>query len=359
MIIEKTKGNPILSLYLSDRKAIIDHYLLKLSGPHGKLPSTLYESMHYSLSAGGKRIRPVLSIASCEAVGGTIEDVIPAAIAIEMIHTYSLIHDDLPAMDNDDLRRGKPTNHKVFGEATAILAGDGLLTLAFGILSNVGISDELVMSQGSQSGMKIPPPLSPLPQGEGRYEGTQANPPPLTGGGEGEGERRVFSGEKEVVDRRLRIIQEIALAAGPEGMVGGQHLDMENEGKNLDVRALEELHQRKTGALILAAVRAGGIAGGATEIQLQALTGYGTKIGLAFQIADDVLDVEGDVEDVGKSIGKDAKQNKNTYPAILGLTESKILARQLVNGALTALGSLDEKADPLRMIAEYIVDRKS
>ena len=266
-------------------------------GSPGKLPPTLYESMRYSLSAGGKRIRPILSIASCEAVGGMTEDVIPAAIAIEMIHTYSLIHDDLPAMDNDDLRRGKPTNHKVFGEATAILAGDGLLTLAFSILSGVSNS--------------------------------------------------------------MKIIHEIALAAGPEGMVGGQQLDIENEGKNIDVKALEELHRRKTGALILAAVRSGGIAGGAAETQLSALTDYGMKIGLAFQIADDILDLEGDVEYIGKSPGKDVKQNKNTYPALLGLAESKIVARNLVDEALEALESFDEKAVPLRMIAEYIIDRKS
>ncbi|MEK6538330.1 MAG: polyprenyl synthetase family protein [Nitrospirota bacterium] len=297
MIIEKTKDNSILNSYLREKKTLIDRYLMMFLGSPGKLPPTLYESMRYSLSAGGKRIRPILSIAACEAVGGRTEDVIPAAIAIEMIHTYSLIHDDLPAMDNDDLRRGKPTNHKVFGEATAILAGDGLLTLAFSILSGVSNS--------------------------------------------------------------MKIIHEIALAAGPEGMVGGQQLDIENEGKNIDVKALEELHRRKTGALILAAVRSGGIAGGAAETQLSALTDYGMKIGLAFQIADDILDLEGDVEYIGKSPGKDVKQNKNTYPALLGSTESKIVARNLVDEALEALESFDEKAVPLRMIAEYIVDRNS
>lgn len=306
MIIEKTKDNSILSSYLREKKTLIDRYLMMFLGSPGKLPPTLYESMRYSLSAGGKRIRPILSIASCEAVGGKTEDVIPAAIAIEMIHTYSLIHDDLPAMDNDDLRRGKPTNHKVFGEATAILAGDGLLTLAFGILSGVGFSDENVKFSNS-----------------------------------------------------MKIIHEIALAAGPAGMVGGQQLDIENEGKNIDIKALEELHRRKTGALILAAVRSGGIAGGAAETQLSALTDYGMKIGLAFQIADDILDLEGDVEYIGKSTGKDVKQNKNTYPALLGLAESKIVAGNLVDEALEALESFDEKAVPLRMIAEYIIDRKS
>ncbi|HZX47904.1 MAG TPA: farnesyl diphosphate synthase [Nitrospirota bacterium] len=301
MITVKTKDNSILSSYLLNNKEIIDGYLMRLAGMHGEIPPTLYNSMHYSLSAGGKRIRPILSIASCEAVGGILEDVISAAIAIELIHTYSLIHDDLPAMDNDDLRRGKPTNHKVFGEATAILAGDGLLTMAFSILSE----------------------------------------------------------DKGGFERRIRIIHEIAIAAGSEGMVGGQQLDIENEGKKIDAAALEELHRRKTGALILAAVRAGGISGGASEMQLQALTDYGKKTGLAFQIADDILDVEGDVEDVGKSTGKDAKQRKNTYPAILGLAQSKMLAGQLVNEAITSLDSFDDKADPLRMIAGYIIDRKN
>ncbi len=314
MITVKTKDNSILRSYLLRNKDIIDGYLLQLAGTSGKIPDTLLNSMHYSLSAGGKRIRPILAIASCEAVGGRSEDVIQAAIAIELIHTYSLIHDDLPSMDNDDLRRGKPTNHKVFGEATAILAGDGLLTMAFSILSD----DD-----------KNYPPI-----------------PPLEKGGKGG------------FERRLRIIHEIALAAGPEGMVGGQQLDIESEGENIDVTALEELHRMKTGALITAAVRAGGISGGATEIQLQSLTDYGRNIGLAFQIADDILDVEGDVNDVGKSIGKDAEQSKNTYPAILGLAQSKTLARKLVDEAIQALDSFDERADHLRMIAGYIIDRK-
>jgi len=322
MTIVKTKDNSILSSYLLKNKDIIDGYLRRFAGTPGEIPNTLYNSMHYSLSAGGKRIRPILSIASCEAVGGNIEDVIPAAIAIEMIHTYSLIHDDLPAMDNDDMRRGKPTNHKVFGEATAILAGDGLLTMAFSILS------------ATKSNANHPSPY----------------PSPLRGEGQGEGATN---------GNRLRIIHEIALAAGPEGMVGGQQLDIENEGKKIDAPELENLHSRKTGALILAAVRTGGISGGATEMQLQALTVYGKKTGLAFQIADDILDVEGDADDVGKSIGKDAKQSKNTYPAVLGLAQSKILAGRLVDEAITALDSFDEKADPLRMIAAYIVDRTS
>lgn len=306
MITAKTKDKSILSSYLQSNKEIIDGYILRLSGIPGNIPHTLYNSMHYSLAAGGKRIRPILAIAACEAVGGRTEDVIPAAVAIEMIHTYSLIHDDLPSMDNDDLRRGKPTNHKVFGEATAILAGDGLLTMAFEILSGT--------------------------------DNVDAN---------------------EHADRRLRIIREIAVAAGPEGMVGGQQLDIENEGTIMDIRELEELHRRKTGALILAAIRTGGISGGATETQLQALTDYGAKTGLAFQIADDILDVIGIEKEVGKSLGKDARQNKNTYPAIAGLAESKLLAEKLINEALTALDSFDDKATPLRMLAGYIIARSS
>ncbi|MCC6543518.1 MAG: polyprenyl synthetase family protein [Nitrospirae bacterium] len=306
MIIVKTKANSILSAYLLHNKDTIDRYLMMLDGISEDIPATLYESMHYSLSAGGKRIRPILAIASCEAVGGTIDDVIPAAIAIEMIHTYSLIHDDLPSMDNDDLRRGKPANHKVFGEATAILAGDGLLTMAFGILSDT----------------------------------------------------KSFKNQA-YLERRLKIIREIAVAAGPDGMVGGQQLDIENEGKKIDIVSVEKLHNRKTGALILAAIRTGGISGGASELQLQALTDYGKKTGLAFQIADDILDVEGKVEDVGKSIGKDANQRKNTYPALLGLEQAKNLAGQLVSEAITALDSFDDKADPLRLIAAYAIDRKS
>ena len=320
MITEKVKDNSALRRYLEEKRALVDRCLIRLLGAQERYPLTLYQSMHYSLCAGGKRIRPILSIASSEAVGGTLEDVIRAAVAIEMIHTYSLIHDDLPAMDNDDIRRGKPTNHKVFGEATAILAGDALLTLAFSILSDNSAWGDVENQHD-------------------RWKG--------------------FSGEKIGSANILRIIHEIALSAGPEGMVGGQQLDIESEGKSIDIKDVEKMHGRKTGALILAAVRAGGIAGGATETQLTALTDYGKKIGLAFQIADDILDVEGKVEDIGKSVGKDVKQHKNTYPAIIGSSESRVIAKRLVDEAIAALERFDERADPLRMIAEYIVARKS
>src|SRR3990172_3895464 len=342
MIIKSLKNNIPLSQYIDKYKAIIEENLLRLLGPSEITPVTLYQSMHYSLFAGGKRIRSILCIASAEAVGGAIGDVIHIASAIEMIHTYSLIHDDLPSMDNDDLRRGKPTNHKVFGEATAILAGDGLLTMAFSILSDTKNVEDPVCHPELVSG-------SQTKRSRNKFG--------MTVGGE---EREaVFSDDNNHLDKRLRIISEIALAAGPEGMVGGQQLDIENEGKKIDATELENLHNRKTGALILAAVRTGGISGGATEMQLQALTVYGKKTGLAFQIADDILDVEGDADDVGKSIGKDAEQSKNTYPAVLGLAQSKTLAGRLVDEAITALDSFDEKADPLRMIAAYIVDRTS
>ncbi len=305
MKIKTLKTDSTLKIYLEEKRDIVEKNLLRLLGPPERYPLTLYQSLHYSLFAGGKRIRPILAMAAVEAVSGKTEAVIPVAVAVEMIHTYSLIHDDLPAMDNDDIRRGKPTNHKVFGEATAILAGDALLTAAFTILS-----DNLLWDQ-------MPP------------------------------------------ERVLQIIHEIGLGAGPDGMVGGQQLDMESEGKGIGLHAIEQMHTKKTGALIRASIRAGGIAGGATETQLRALTDYAEKIGLAFQIADDILDVEGSVEEVGKSTGKDMAQNKNTYPTLMGLEESRLLEKRFIDDAIEAIEEFDEKADPLRMIAGYIVERKN
>jgi len=305
MRIKSQKSELDLKTYLEGNRSIVEKNILKFLGPADDYPPTLYRSMHYSLFAGGKRIRPILSIAAAEAVGGKVEAVIPVAVAIEMIHTYSLIHDDLPAMDDDDIRRGKPTNHRVFGEATAILTGDALLTHAFTILSGDTLSGLLPKK------------------------------------------------------RVLQIIHEIGLGAGPYGMVGGQQLDMESEGKKGDIKLLEEIHMKKTAALIRAAVRSGGIAGGATETQLIALTDYAEKIGLAFQIADDILDVEGSPEEIGKSMGKDITQQKNTYPSLIGMEESKSLEERLVDGAIEALRGFDERANPLRMIAEYIVQRRN
>jgi geranylgeranyl diphosphate synthase type II len=292
-----------LKEYLKQRCQLVDQALERFLPEGSELPAALHGSMRYSVFAGGKRVRPVLMLAACEAVGGNLEMALAAACAMEMIHTYSLIHDDLPAMDDDDFRRGNPTNHKVYGEATAILAGDALLTEAFILLSR-------------------------CPEG-----GDPA--------------------------ARLRVIHEIAHAAGSRGMVGGQQVDMESEGKEIDLALLSYIHTHKTGALIRASVRAGAILGGATEERLGFLTRYGETIGLAFQIADDVLDVEGTTEQLGKDAGSDQARGKATYPALVGLEASKQRAQELVQMALEALSCFDERAEPLRAIASYIVKRNS
>ena len=264
------------------------------------------KAMRYSLFAGGKRVRPILCLAAAEAVqdydDGFPNALLLTACALECIHTYSLIHDDLPAMDDDQLRRGKPTNHMVFSEAGAILAGDSLLTYAFELLS----SEEL---------------------------------------------------ETGATDR-LRIISLISKAIGPEGMVGGQFLDLTHEGKEVRYDILREIHSRKTGALITASVQAGGVFGKCTTDQFHALTRYGTQIGLAFQIIDDLLNIEGTQEQLGKAAGSDAARNKATYPALFGLDSSRKKAREAVNEALTALEGFDERAAMLRELAQYIVTRK-
>ena len=290
--------------YLKQRCRLVDQALERFLPDGGELPASLHGSMRYSVFAGGKRVRPVLLLAACEAVGGQVQPALPAACAMEMIHTYSLIHDDLPAMDDDDFRRGNPTNHKVFGEATAILAGDALLTEAFILLSG--------------NGADVDPAV------------------------------------------QLRVIYEIAHASGSRGMVGGQMVDMESEGKReIDLATLSYIHTHKTGALIRASVRAGAMLGGATKERLDALTRYGDAIGLAFQIADDILDVEGTTEELGKDAGSDQARGKATYPALVGLEASKARARELVDMALDALAPFDERAEPLRAIASYIVKRKS
>jgi geranylgeranyl diphosphate synthase type II len=264
------------------------------------------KAMRYSLFAGGKRVRPILCLAAAEAVqdydDGFPNALLLTACALECIHTYSLIHDDLPAMDDDQLRRGKPTNHMVFSEAGAILAGDSLLTYAFELLS----SEEL---------------------------------------------------ETGATDR-LRIISLISKAIGPEGMVGGQFLDLTHEGKEVGYDILREIHSRKTGALITASVQAGGVFGKCTTDQFHALTRYGTQIGLAFQIIDDLLNVEGTQEQLGKAAGSDAARNKATYPALFGLDSTREKAQEAVNEALTALERFDERAAMLRELAQYIVTRK-
>jgi geranylgeranyl diphosphate synthase type II len=290
--------------YLKQRCQLVDQALERFLPDAEELPASLHGSMRYSVFAGGKRVRPVLMLAACETVGGDLNQALPAACAMEMIHTYSLIHDDLPAMDDDDFRRGNPTNHKVYGEATAILAGDALLTEAFILLA-----------------------------------GDQQHGDPAA---------------------RLRVIHEIATASGSRGMVGGQVVDMESEGKGeIDLATLSYIHTHKTGALIRASVRAGAILGGATEQSLAALTHYGEAIGLAFQIADDILDVEGTTEELGKDAGSDQARGKATYPALVGLEASKARAQELVQMALDALSIFDQRAEPLRAIASYIVKRKS
>ncbi|MFC1828306.1 polyprenyl synthetase family protein [Thermodesulfobacteriota bacterium] len=266
-------------------------------------PSRIKDAMTYSLMAGGKRLRPILCIAAAEAVGGMAEDALNAACAIEMIHTYSLIHDDLPAMDNDDLRRGKPTCHVAFDEATAILAGDAMLTKAFQVLSDV----------------------TPDKQDQ-----------PLLW---------------------LNVIQTIADAAGHKGMIGGQMEDIASEGAGLTLDALREMHALKTGALIDAAITTGAVLGNATLQQIDRLARYSNNIGLAFQVADDILNVEGDPLLMGKAVGTDKARNKSTYPSLMGIEESREFAKELINSALQALDIFDNRSDPLRAIACYIIER--
>lgn len=266
--------------------------------------SRIVQAMHYSLMAGGKRVRPILCIAASEAVGGNADDVLPAACALEMIHTYSLIHDDLPAMDNDDLRRGKPTCHIAFDEATAILAGDALLTLAFRILSSINLINEKNSSNW------------------------------------------------------LRVVHRISFAAGHNGMIEGQMRDIASEGTLLSLEELENMHSLKTGALIEAAIFSGALLGGGSPRQIDQLEIYAKNIGLAFQVADDILNVEGDPAVMGKAAGTDNARGKSTYPSIMGLNESKEFAKKIVRNALQALDDFDNKSDPLSAIACYIIERK-
>ena len=291
--------------YLGEKGKMVEEALDRYLPKETEMPATLHKAMRYSMMAGGKRIRPVLCIASCEAAGGRIEEVMPVACALEMIHSYSLIHDDLPAMDNDDLRRGMPTNHKVFGEAVAILAGDALLTLAFRVMTDMRL------------GSMIKPSVV------------------------------------------LDVINDMSWAAGSFGMVGGQVVDMESEGREIDLPTLEYLHTHKTGALLLASIKSGAKIGGGTDEQIEALTRYGECLGLAFQIADDILDIEGSQEEIGKDVGSDLEKKKATYPSILGMAASKERALELLNIAIDSLKEFDEKAEPLRKIAKYVVERRS
>ncbi|MDT8317808.1 MAG: polyprenyl synthetase family protein [bacterium] len=291
--------------YLTEKKLLIEKEMSLLMPGGKRLTGNLHDAMSYSLEAGGKRIRPILVLAACEAVGGEPASAMPAACAIEFIHTYSLIHDDLPAMDNDDYRRGKPTCHKAFNESTAILAGDALLTAAFEIMSN----------------------------------------------------NALFKDAK--AEAVMDTVHDIARAAGAAGMVGGQQADMEAEGREVDLPTLEFIHTHKTGALILASVKAGAKLGGGDKDQITALTKYAEIAGLAFQVADDILDVTGSRESLGKDAGSDEARNKATYPSIIGLKEARLRAAELLDMAIDSLNGFDDKADPLREIARYIVDRNS
>ena len=263
---------------------------------------TIMQAMNYSLSAGGKRLRPILTLESCKAVGGNEEDAIPFAMAIEMIHTYSLIHDDLPALDNDDLRRGKPTNHKVFGEAMATLAGDSLLNYAYEIMLSSSLN-------------------------------------------------------KENSKKYLKAIYEIAKHAGIYGMIGGQVVDVESENKIIDKDKLDFIHLNKTAAMIVGCMRAGAIIGDASEEELEKITKYSENIGLSFQIVDDILDIVGDEEKLGKPIGSDIENHKSTYPSLLGLEKSRCIAIQLIEEGKSSIKDLPSEKDFLNQFGDYIIIR--
>ena len=292
-----------LDRYLKERAQTVEQALARAVAEPAGASARLYEAMRYSLLAGGKRIRPVLAIASCEAVGGKLEAAMGLACAVEMIHTYSLIHDDLQCMDDDDFRRGRPTNHKVYGEAIATLAGDALLTDAFMVLAR--------MTPGSVA--------------------------------------------REVV---LDTIAELAQAAGSAGMVGGQVIDLLGEGKSKTIEELEELHGKKTGALFLASVRGGARLGGAMPAQIESLDAYARALGLAFQVVDDLLDVQGLPEEMGKRTQKDSERGKATYPSILGIERSQDMARELERRAHRALENFGASAEPLRHLATFVVERR-
>lgn len=290
-----------LKSYLKDASSRVEAALEKFMPADDAFPDTVHKSMRYSLFAGGKRIRPVLCLAGAEALGGDPATVLPVACAIEMIHTFSLIHDDLPAMDDDDFRRGKPTNHKVFGEAIAILAGDGLHAQAFIVLGQEKAGDPMQL---------------------------------------------------------LDVIRDIADATGSRGMVGGQVVDMESEGKQLTLEQLGRLHALKTGRLIAVSVTSGAKLVSKDAAKIQKLQNYGDKVGLAFQIADDILDIEGGAE-LGKDIGSDVANNKATYPSLMGLERAKAYGNEVVAQALAELSDFGPQAEPLRAIAKYIVERRS
>jgi len=280
--------------------AATEAYMKQALARQTDAPARLIEAMDYSLMAGGKRLRPTLVLESAIACGGDVNgSALAAAAAIELIHTFSLVHDDLPAMDNDDLRRGRPTNHKVYGEAMAILAGDGMISLAFELIA------------------------------------TDAEP-----------------------SVAARLIAELAHATGPQGMIGGQVLDMEGEQKSLKLEQLQQLHRMKTGALLVSACRLGALSTNASTAQVSALAEFGRHLGLAFQIVDDLLDVTASPEQMGKATGKDAAKGKNTYPALLGVDETRRQAKAQLAEAVESLKPLGPSADGLRTLASFVVDRQ-
>jgi geranylgeranyl diphosphate synthase type II len=292
-----------LSTYLAQQVRAIDQVLDRWVPAESAKPVSIHQAMRYSLFAGGKRIRPILALAAACAVSDSPGGIENAAATLELVHTYSLIHDDLPALDNDDLRRGRPTCHKVFGDAMAILAGDSLLTLAFEVLSRLPDID---------------------------------------------------------AERKIRLVEELARASGTVGgMIGGQVNDIEGEKKTPTAFLLESIHRAKTGALLRASLRMGAIYAGATHAQLSALSEFGERVGLAFQIIDDVLDVEESSEKLGKTAGKDAAQQKITFPAVYGLERSRQMAEEERLAAHAALHSFDHRAARLRQIADFIVQRKT
>lgn len=290
----------MLKEYLKVRSVLVEEMMDKLMPEQEGLPPIIFEAMRYSLFAGGKRLRPILLMASAEAVGADGKEFLHVASGLEMIHTYSLIHDDLPAMDNDDYRRGKLTNHKVYGEGMAILAGDGLLTAAF----------QTVLEQPGVDACTL-----------------------------------------------LSVLREIATAAGACGMVGGQALDLISEGKMIDSRTLRFMHEAKTGALFRGAVRSGAILANANAAQLAALTRYSEQFGLAFQITDDILDVVGTQETIGKPVGSDEKNQKATYVSLYSLEQAQAMAKEAVKQALSSLDIFDTKADVLRELVKYLTAR--
>ncbi|MGJ8697497.1 MAG: polyprenyl synthetase family protein [Verrucomicrobiaceae bacterium] len=290
-----------LKPYLKEQQSTVDAALNAFLPKASERPKTVHQAMRYSIFAGGKRLRPILTLAAAEACGGSPQNALPGACAVEVMHTYSLVHDDLPCMDDDDLRRGRATSHKVYGEGMAVLTGDALLTEAFTILAQTSPTKRYSLKD---------------------------------------------------------IILEFSICGGSKKLIGGQVLDLEGEGRDLTKAQLVRIHENKTAALLTTSLRLGGMSANATPLQLQALTDFGYNLGLAFQVIDDILDVTQSTEKLGKTAGKDEEVNKATYPSILGLEKSKKEAARLTKKSLAALAPLKKKAHRLEQIAHYLLDRE-